>query len=214
MGMSTSRQEKVVNGRRPRPGPAPARVEGPLAGYEPALRAELAEMGYASATVRDVVAAMRRLSAWMARRRVAAANLTPSRVEEFLAARRRVTSLELVARRGLGPLLRFLRGRGLIPRDGVGDSPVETLLADYRDWLVEQRGLSGETVRCYLVQGRKLLTWLGEPLPDSLRRLDASRPQVPPRPVVVAQQVGHKTAVEQRLEQGSRRELMIGPPVG
>jgi hypothetical protein len=37
-------------------------VDGPLAPYEVALRAELARVGYAESSVRDVVRAMARLS--------------------------------------------------------------------------------------------------------------------------------------------------------
>jgi site-specific recombinase XerD len=48
------------------------------------------------------------------------------------------------------------------------------LLAQYRDYLSGERGLAAESVRCYLVQGRKLIGELGEPLEESLRRLDAA----------------------------------------
>ena len=160
---------------RPRRGPAPRVVTGPLAGYESALRAELTRVGYAPATVRDIIAAMVRLSGWMQRRRMAAADLGPAAVREFLVMRRKATRVEQVARRGLGPLLRFLRGRGVIPSTGeTRGSPVAALLADYRTWLAGERGLAGESVRCYLVQGGKFLADLPEPLDASLARLDAA----------------------------------------
>jgi integrase/recombinase XerD len=150
-------------------------VTGPLAGYESALRAELTRVGYAPATVRDIIAAMVRVSGWMQRRRMAAADLGPAAVLEFLVMRRRATRVEQVARRGLGPLLRFLRGRGVIPSTGeTGGSPVAALLADYRIWLAGERGLAAESVRCYLVQGGKFLADLPEPLDASLARLDAA----------------------------------------
>lgn len=101
--------------------------------------------------------------------------MTPRVVEEFLAVRREVTSAEGVARRGLGPLLRFLRGCGVIPRDAADDgTPVELLLADYRDYLLGERGLAAESVRCYIAGGRKFLADLAEPLDRSLQRLDAA----------------------------------------
>jgi len=50
-------------GGRARHGPAPRVGTGPLAGYESALRAELTRVGYAPASVRDIVAAMVRLRA-------------------------------------------------------------------------------------------------------------------------------------------------------
>lgn len=149
-------------------------VTGPMAPYETALRAELTRVGYAPVSVTDIVRAMARLSDWMHQHGIAPARLTPRAVEDFLALRREVTSAEGVARRGLGPLLRFLRGCGAIPRDAANDgTPVEVLLADYRDYLLGERGLAAESVRCYLVQGRKFLADLAEPLDRSLQRLDA-----------------------------------------
>jgi integrase/recombinase XerD len=150
-------------------------VTGPLASYESALRAELTRVGYAPVSVTGVVRAMARLSDWMHHRGIAPAGLTPRAVEEFLTVRREVTSAEGVARRGLGPMLRFLRGCGAIPRDVANEgTPVEMLLADYRDYLLGERGLAAESVRCYLVQGRKFLAELAEPLDRSLQRLDVA----------------------------------------
>jgi integrase/recombinase XerD len=148
---------------------------GPLAQYETALRTELAEKGYAPKSVADIVAMMARLSRWMETRRLRAADLSPAVVEEFLRGRREVTQVEGVARRGLGPVLRFLHENELVPGgDDNAGSPVEELMALYRDYLVGERGLAAETVRCYVLQGRKFLDELAEPLEVALRRLDAA----------------------------------------
>ncbi len=150
-------------------------VTGPLAPYEAALRAELTRVGYAPLSVAGVVRAMARLSDWMRYHGIAPGGLTPRVVQEFLALRREVISAEGVARRGLGPLLRFLRGCGAIPRDAADEgTPVGMLLAGYRDYLLGERGLAAESVRCYIVQGRKFLAGLAQPLDRSLRRLDAA----------------------------------------
>ncbi|MBV9162187.1 MAG: tyrosine-type recombinase/integrase, partial [Pseudonocardiales bacterium] len=45
--------------------------------------------------------------------------------------------------------------------------------ARYRAWLVGERCLAAESVRCYCSQAKKFLAWLPEPLPVSLSRLDA-----------------------------------------
>lgn len=149
-------------------------VSGPLGAYETELRTELAGTGYAAKSVADIVLMMARLSRWMETHGVEVAELRPAVVEEFLRCRREVTRVEGAARRGLGPLLRFLRGRELIPGEEVLDgSPVEELLAAYRDYLVGERGLAAETVRCYVLQGRKFLAELREPLDVALARLDA-----------------------------------------
>jgi site-specific recombinase XerD len=150
-------------------------VTGPLAWYEPALRADLARLGYAPSSVRDIVAMMARLSRWMDERGVSVAGVTPLSLGEFLAARREVTRAEGVARRGLGPLLRFLRQCGAVPAAAGGDgTSVEVLLAGYRDYLIGERGLAAESVRCYILQGRKFLAGLAEPLGRSLERLDTA----------------------------------------
>lgn len=51
---------------------------------------------------------------------------------------------------------------------------VEELLTDFGRWLSSERGLAGETVRCYRTQGRKFLVHLPGPLQRSLAGLDAA----------------------------------------
>jgi integrase/recombinase XerD len=148
---------------------------GPLSPFEAALRAELARQGYTPGSARAVMEAMRRLSCWMEQRDVPAAGLGPQVVEEFLADRRAIAPAGKAARRGLGPLLRVLRAQGAIPpAAGEASSPAGQVLARYRDYLNGERGLAAESVRCYLVQGRKLLDELGEPLDAALRQLNAA----------------------------------------
>jgi len=150
-------------------------MTGPLAPYEAGLRAELTQAGYAPKSMADAVLMMARLSRWMESRQVEAPELSPVVVEEFLHARRAVTRVEGVARRGLGSVLRFLRRSGVIRDvDEGGGSPVEVLLGVYRDYLVGERSLAAETVRCYLLQGRKFLDDLDEPVDLSLERLDTA----------------------------------------
>jgi len=147
------------------------RFTGPLGPLEAGIRAALAEEGFTPGSIRCVTDTMRRLSCWMEQHDVTPGGLTPDAVEEFVAA----SSDMRTARRGLGALLRLLRGQAVIPpeRDSAGDSAAGMLLARYRDYLSGERGLAAESVRCYLVQGRKLIDELGEPLEESLRQLDA-----------------------------------------
>ena len=74
-------------------------------------------------------------------------------------------------------MLRFLREIGEVPAaDSMIDAePDEALLAQFRAWLAQERGLSPATVRCYSKQARKLLVRLPEPLDASLRQLDAGQ---------------------------------------
>lgn len=149
---------------------------GPLAPYEDALRAELAATGYADSSATDVVRTMDRLSLWLQGNSRTAAELTPTVVDEFLALRREHSSSEMMARRGLGPLLRFLRGVGVAPGRGEVYCPdqVAILLVRYRAWLVGERGLASESVRCYCSQAKKFLVWLPDPVNASLALLDTT----------------------------------------
>lgn len=54
------------------------------------------------------------------------------------------------------------------------DVSVEELLADFARWLSAERGVAGETVRCYRTQGRKFLVRLPAPLAQSLAGVDAA----------------------------------------
>jgi site-specific recombinase XerD len=148
------------------------RFAGPLGPLEAGIRAALSEEGFTAGSIRCVTGTMRRLSCWMEQRGVAADGLTPEAAGEFVAD----SSGMRTARRGLGTLLRLLRSQAGVPpeRDGSGDSTAGMLLAQYRDYLAGERGLAAESVRCYLVQGRKLLDELGEPIEESLRQLDAA----------------------------------------
>ena len=148
------------------------RFTGPLGPLEAGIRAALSEEGFSPGSVRCVTGTMRRLSRWMEQRNMAPGGLAPEAVAEFVAA----CSDMRTARRGLGALLRLLRSQAMIPpeHDSAGDSAAGLLLAQYRDYLAGERGLAAESVRCYLVQGRKLLDELGEPLEERLRQLDAA----------------------------------------
>jgi hypothetical protein len=134
-------------------GPAPAVMSGPLASSESLLCAELANLGYAATSVHEAVRTLARLSDWMAQQDMATADLTPAAVEAFVATRRAVCLPETGARGPLPVVLRVLRRAGVVPDQTVASvTAVEALLADYRAYLVGERGLAAESVRCYLSQ--------------------------------------------------------------
>src|SRR6476646_1482726 len=57
----------------------------------------------------------------------------------------------------------------------VDASPAAVLLAGFRSWLVAERGLSAETVRCYCNQASTFLASLPEPVDSSVQQLDSGR---------------------------------------
>jgi len=120
-------------------------VAGPLAGYEAAFRAHLSRSGYAPRSAGDLLRAMAGVSRWLEDRGLAAGGLTP-----VLAADLQAGVLHA------GPVLRFLRGAGVVPAGGMaGAAPTEVILARFRGWLAGERGLSAATVHCYVKQARK-----------------------------------------------------------
>jgi integrase/recombinase XerD len=144
---------------------SPVVVVGPLAGFEMPLRADLERYGYAPSTIKNVVATMARLSGWMQRVDIAAEQLTPAVLEAL--------PLGLT---GTRPVIRFLRGCDAVPPASCvdGAAPVELVVAEFRRWLVGERGLTSTTVRCYGDHARTFLQWMGEPLHEELSSLDAS----------------------------------------
>jgi len=80
-------------------------------------------------------------------------------VEAFLAARRAGGDRRVPTVRALGQLVRYLREVGVMaPEEGRQDlTPLEELIAEYREWLVVERGLAAATVHRYETLARRLL---------------------------------------------------------
>lgn len=113
------------------------------------------------------------LGGWLVEQGRKPADLTWEDVERFLEARR-ARVVDLTGARALGPLLSYLRGLGVIPeRLRVADTPVERLLAAYRDYLQHERGLAVATVAGLERVARLFLLERGDPLEDALARLSA-----------------------------------------
>jgi integrase/recombinase XerD len=141
-------------------------VSGPLAPFEVGFRAELERQGYAPSRVRDLARVMARLSRWLEESGLAPSAVTPQVVASL---RARLS--------GVGPVVRFLRGVGAVPEaESMADAtPVEVVLGEFRAWLLAERGLAAESVRCYATQARPFLAHLSEPLDAALADLDAGQ---------------------------------------
>ena len=89
---------------------------------------------------------MAHLSRWLAEQGLEPAGLTGETAERFLAVRRE-SGVSLRSSRAVGPLLVYFRGLGVVPESVVSiDTPVARLLADYRDYLLRERGLTAGSV--------------------------------------------------------------------
>ena len=103
---------------------------------------------------------MAHLSRWLVDRGLDEHALTSSVVEEFLRARRVAGYRQWLSARGMAPLLDHLRDVGIAPvcSPAGADSVVEVLLAGYRAYLIEERGLAASTVRNYVDVARQFVS--------------------------------------------------------
>jgi integrase/recombinase XerD len=135
------------------------RVAGPLAEYAAGFAAELDGAGYTPESAAGQVRVLAHLSRWLGERGLVPGALTAERVAEFAAARRAAGYRQWVSVRGMGPLLGYLRGLGLVP-GLAAPGPVtaaEVLLERYRCYLAVERGLAARTIRYYLAGARLFL---------------------------------------------------------
>jgi hypothetical protein len=134
--------------------------------------AHLLERGYAPSSAEDQLRLMAHVSRWLDEERQEPAALTPELVGRFLGARR-AGYARLTSRRALTPLLEYLQGLGVV-RDAPAEMPtaVEALLADYREYLVGERGLAAGTVRLREQVARLFLVGQPEPLELALQQLE------------------------------------------
>jgi len=130
--------------------PARVRMTGPLAPYAEGFREELARRGYAPLSADNVVRVMAHLSRWLKSENLSPDELTVECAGAFLEARRAAGYTSWLSMHGLSPLLGFLRAHGVAPEPTPATTvftPLETLLSDYRTYLVDERGLAKDTVR-------------------------------------------------------------------
>jgi integrase/recombinase XerD len=117
------------------------------------------------------------LSGWLASGGLTAADLTGEAAGEFLHARRAAGHRAGVTSQALAPVLGYLRSVRAAPPPGrqVPGTPLEALLAAYRQYLEGERGVSAGTVAHYLRYARAFLAGLPGPLTETLPGLTAGQ---------------------------------------
>jgi site-specific recombinase XerD len=139
-----------MTGRRRKPGRMGPFIEG--------YRDWLLSRGYTSATVINMLAMAGGLGRWMDARDLAPADLDRAVIAEFADAMRAAGRRCVPGARGLDPLLDYLRHVGVLVASPVPATSVETLVGQYRAWLVADRGLAEATVVRYVKLARTFLT--------------------------------------------------------
>lgn len=121
---------------------------GPLARYASGYGLWLTERGYSRWTVAHRLWQLDLLSRWLEGELLSPGELTPGRVEEFLAARRAAGFSTWLSVKSMSLPLGFLRELAVVPTEPVlaVDDPLERLLVEYRRYLFDERGLGEHTV--------------------------------------------------------------------
>jgi len=131
--------------------PSRVRVNGPLEAYAPGFRSELARVGYTENATADQLRLLAHLSRWLAAEGLGAVELTPAVGEVFLTTRRAAGYTLWLSRKGLKPLMEYLRELGAVPPEPVAaPTPAEALLDRYREYLISERGLRRSTASGYM----------------------------------------------------------------
>ena len=107
--------------------------------------AELLARGYSVLSAQSLIRVMAHLSRWMHGHQVRPRELTAPRIEQYLKARRRAGYRAWVSKRGLAPLLGFLRRLQVVPvpRPRVARTARDRLLV--RSWTRRRRPWSWAT---------------------------------------------------------------------
>ena len=112
---------------------------------------ELVGQGYSKWTANALMYLMLDVSVWLAANGCRASDFDLGHVDAFLVDRRASGCVRRLTRRGLIPLLGYLRGLGVVPASLPvrPDSAGELLLERFGMYLVNERGLAGRTVVGY-----------------------------------------------------------------
>jgi integrase/recombinase XerD len=141
-------------------GPRPVRVGGPLAPFAVGFEEDLARQGYRSAS--DHLYVMAQLSRWMDSEMLGVANLSPTRIEDFVGWREASGYAGPVSPTRLWQLVDHLIGVGAVAafEPAVAATPIESLIEGYRCYLLGERGFQTDSVRVYSDVARQFLSWL------------------------------------------------------
>ena len=120
-------------------------------------RTWLTRRGYTSGTVRNMLKELGQVGLWLSAEGLDVAQLDEEQVEAFRAFRRASGYRRVPGTRAMVPLLSYLRQGGLVPAVVPSSTPLEVMLAQFRSWLVQDRGLAATTVLRYEKSARRFL---------------------------------------------------------
>lgn len=126
-------------------------VRGPLEPYVVGFAQGLLEQGYTRSSADQHVCFVAHLDRWLTGEGIRLAQLNATLLDRYLDERRAAGYVEYLSNKALRPLLDYLSPLGVLPIPApVELGPVDLLLAEYRDYLLGERGLTEGTVRGYV----------------------------------------------------------------
>lgn len=117
----------------------------------------LTRRGYTPGTVRNMLKDLGQVGLWLSAERLRIKDLNEERMSAFQSARQRVGRTRSPGPRALVPLMSYLREAGAAPQRAPLGTELGSLLASYRLWMVEERGLAAATVLRYENTARRFL---------------------------------------------------------
>jgi site-specific recombinase XerD len=135
------------------------RISGPLAGFAEGFGAELAQLGYAPASVRLQMKVLADLSDWLLNHGMVAADLRSSDLGRFLRDRRGAGYTRYASFKAVRPVLDYLQRLEVMPpqtEDAVL-GPVDVVLDRFWRYLTVERALAAATARGYTDMVRPFL---------------------------------------------------------
>jgi site-specific recombinase XerD len=141
------REEEVVAGRHR----VPTAIEGSLGPWAGELLAELDRLGYTPRTAATLMGLAERLSIWLEDRELDVAVLTADVVEDFVRAVRAGGGWFQPTTKSLVWLIDCLRAIGVAPTPptAVPGSLLDEVVERYRRYLLDERGLTDQTIEGY-----------------------------------------------------------------
>ena len=151
------------------------RVIGPLAEHSDGFRAKLFSLGYTDESSASQMRLMADLSRWLACEHVNIAMLQPDAIERFFESRRRRGFASKLSPQALRPLVKYLAALGVIEVcvDAPPESSTERLLDRYRNYLLDELGLSEGTIRLYVTGAASFIKSCGLFVDITLENLTA-----------------------------------------
>ena len=126
-------------------------VRGPLAPYVEGFAEQLLRDGYTQSSAGQHVCFIAHLDRWLTAAGLDLADLNVSVLDGYLIDRRAAGYVEYRSAKALRPLLDYLAPLGLLPSPEPAEhTPSDALLADYRNYLLTERGLTAGTARGYV----------------------------------------------------------------